>query len=69
MCEERWQSIRTLGSPPLTNTVKLQLHVEKVSLKSTWGREEQLFYKQGYEERYTQSLVGRVKLSCKYLHP
>ena len=68
MSEQRWQSIRTLGSPPLTNTVKLQLHIEKLSLKST--RElEQLFYKQGCKERYTPSLVGRVKLSGQYLHP
>ena len=27
----------TLGSSPLMNTSKLQLHIEYLSLKSTWG--------------------------------
>ena len=55
---------------PLTNTSKLQLHLEWLSLKLTWGLEGQLFYKQGCKERFTQSRVGRkVKQSGWDLHP
>lgn len=48
-----------LGSPPLMNTLKLQLHREKLLLKSTWGLAEQLFYNQDCRERSNQSLIGR----------
>lgn len=42
----RWPIKRTLGSSPLKNTSKLQLHVEKPSLKLTWGPAEQFFHHQ-----------------------
>ena len=54
-------SRKTLGSPPLTNTSKLQLHIEGLSLKSTWGATGQFFYNQGCKERSTQSFIGRVR--------
>ena len=44
---EGWQDAKlTLPQEYIT----LQLHIEKLSLKSTWARAEQLFYNEGYEE-------------------
>ena len=35
---------------PFQEHTKLQLHMEQLSLKSTWARAEQLFYNQGCNE-------------------
>lgn len=48
-----------LGSPPLVNTPKLQLPLERLSLKYTLERAEQLYRNQGCKERATQILSGR----------
>lgn len=53
----KWGSKRTLPSPSLTS--EPQLHIERLSLKSTWGPAEQLFSKPGCKERSTQSWGGR----------
>ena len=54
----RWWSRKTLSSPPPMITSKLQLHIDKLSLREIQRLAEQLFYKQGCKERTTQSLVG-----------
>ena len=44
---EGWQDAKlTLPKEYIT----LKLHIEKLSLKSTWARAEQLVYNEGYEE-------------------
>ena len=58
----RWQSKRTLTSPPLMKTSKLQLYIDWSSLKLIWGLAEQLLYNQVYKERATQSLVGMEEI-------
>ena len=50
MQRSRWQSKRTLTSPPLMKTSKLQLHIEWSSLKLIWGLAEHLLYHQVYKE-------------------
>ena len=70
--EERskWQTRKTLNSSPRMNTSKLQLHIEQLSLKTTWRLAEWLFYNQGYKERTTQSLEGgEEKRSSRDPHP
>ena len=42
------------AGPLITNTSKLQLHIEQLPLKSTWGLTEQLLYNQGCKERPPQ---------------
>ena len=42
-----WQDAKL--TPPQEH-ITLQLYMEKLSLKSTWARAEQLFYNQSYKE-------------------
>ena len=41
-------------TPPLENTSKLKLHIEWLSVKSTWGLAEQLYYNQFCKEIYME---------------
>ena len=49
--ELKLQSRKSLSFPPTTNTSKLQLHVEQLSLSIIWKLEEYLCYEKGYKER------------------
>ena len=49
--ELKLQSRKSLSLPPTTNTSKLQLHVEQLSLSIIWKLEEYLCYEKGYKER------------------
>ena len=42
-----WQDAKL--TPPQEH-ITLQLHMEKLSLKSMWASTEQLFYNEGYKE-------------------
>ena len=55
--ELRPQSRKSLSSPPSTNTPKLQLHMEQLSLSIIWKLEEYLCYEKGYNERTTWILI------------
>ena len=54
--ELRLQSRKNLSSPPTTNTFKLQLHMEQLSLSIIW-KLEYLCYEKGYKERTTWILI------------
>ena len=61
----RWQSRKMLNLPHPMNTSKLQLHMERLSLRTTWRLAEQMFYNQGYKKRTTGSLVGGEEKSSQ----
>lgn len=58
-----------LGSFPLRNTLKLQLHLEQLVLKSTLGRVEWLFTTKVVKKDPRSLVGGKEKQSNQDLHP